>query len=116
MPVKLGIPPCSCKLPGQPFRTAVGRIVCSYCGGVIELHRDSYREPEKPGENEIFRCSCGRHEGLGYTCGELQVIPIKIGGEKRVDLRTIGMGGVVLSNKDRKALMAILADSDWFGV
>lgn len=73
-------------------------------------------EPQKPGENAVFRCSCGRHEALGYTCGELHVIPIKVGGEKRIDLRTAGIGGVVLSNQDRVALMAILADGTWFGV
>lgn len=64
-----------------------------------------------PGETVTFHCSCGQE-----TChGELNVIPIKIKGEKRIDLRTIGIGGTVLSADDRRSLLEILADPTWFG-
>jgi hypothetical protein len=66
---------------------------------------------ERPGKEATFHCSCGRESG----CGELRVIPIKVGDEKRVDLITLGLGGVVLSRDDRLRLIKILAQQSWFG-
>lgn len=64
-----------------------------------------------PGETVAFKCSCGQEKCHGELC----VIPIKIDGEKRIDLRTLGIGGTVLSSEDRAALAAILEDPEWFG-
>lgn len=64
-----------------------------------------------PGASIVFHCSCGQ-----TACHDaLHVIPIKIHGHKRIDLMTIGAGGVILSDDDRQHLCGILANHEWFG-
>lgn len=42
MPVELGIAPCACDHKTPLFRCANGSLICSYCGGVQRVHRDSF--------------------------------------------------------------------------
>jgi hypothetical protein len=53
MPVSVsGYPPspsrCVCEKPGQSFRCANGRLICSVCGDDAQIHRDSF--PPAPSE------------------------------------------------------------------